>query len=165
MNRRLLDETLLASKEYPLLFMPLQQKRELIDPYQEYGLDRTSLPELIAIIRELRVSKDGAANIIARFVADPLQLGIILPPMVVKLSLIVLGLLILIYFLSALAGGDAGFPSITGVGRSPHTALPGAHHLSSVGTANTFACAPEVGCSLGSRSTRHRITADGGQAL
>ena len=43
------------------------------------------------------------------------QLGIVVPPMVIKLALIILGLLVLIYFLSILAGGGGGsFPGISG---------------------------------------------------
>ena len=33
------------------------------------------------------------------------QLGIVVPPMVIKLALIILGLLVLIYFLTMIAGG------------------------------------------------------------
>ncbi len=45
------------------------------------------------------------------------QLGIILPPMVVKLALIVLALLILIYALGLVAGGGGGsFPGMNGAG-------------------------------------------------
>ncbi len=40
------------------------------------------------------------------------QLGIILPPLVVKLALIILGLLCLIYALSLVAGGGIALPAM-----------------------------------------------------
>lgn len=42
------------------------------------------------------------------------QVGIVVPPMVVKLAMIVLGLLVLIYFLGLVAGGGTGFPGFSG---------------------------------------------------
>lgn len=41
------------------------------------------------------------------------QLGIIVPPMAVKLIMIVLGLLVLIYFLGLVATGGTGFHGIS----------------------------------------------------
>jgi hypothetical protein len=44
------------------------------------------------------------------------QLGIIIPPMVIKLAMIILGLLCLIWLLGVLAGGGSGFPGMNGGG-------------------------------------------------
>jgi hypothetical protein len=40
------------------------------------------------------------------------QLGIIIPPMVIKIGMIIIGLLCLIFFLTLLAGGDIGVPRL-----------------------------------------------------
>jgi len=43
-------------------------------------------------------------------------LGIIIPPMVIKLAMIILGLLVLIWILGLLASGSMSFPGMTGTG-------------------------------------------------
>jgi hypothetical protein len=50
------------------------------------------------------------------------QLGIVVPPMVIKLALIILGLLVLIYFLTMIAGG--GVNIFQGGAGSHRVALP-----------------------------------------
>jgi hypothetical protein len=42
------------------------------------------------------------------------QLGVIVPPMAIKLTMIVLGLLVLIYFLSLVGSGGTAFPGFYG---------------------------------------------------
>lgn len=44
------------------------------------------------------------------------QLGIVLPPIAIKIAMIILGLLVLIWFLGLIAGGGTAFPGISGHG-------------------------------------------------